>query len=236
MTSLQKFYVRATRDSLNRYPNWPINQVIGLGQVGYYSGRNAEFRWYTSLSKLGLNVATIGPESLADELHTSEEGVDLDFAGDAGQAVKANFTFQRKRSIATQGYKMDHSRLDLADLLTQLRAAIKAKKVQWDFDWLILTELWRGDAFTTLISGRQKGRLSISATAPTAGPAFNIANPSLGLGISSSSGMAYQGVAEKSPQARIAPYFHVHKLVDHDKKGLVLKRYADDDGWFWWPL
>ena len=29
------------------------------------------------------------------------------------------------------------------------------------------------------------------------------------------------------------PVFHVHKVINHPQKGLILKRYGDDRGWFW---
>jgi hypothetical protein len=44
--------------------------------------------------------------------------------------------------------------------------------------------------------------------------------------------MAYNGVAEQQPGGSIYPFFHVHKVVNNAARGLALKRYGDDGGWF----
>lgn len=235
MNKLGKFYFTEIRDQLGRYPNWPIGRKISLGQIGYLDGRNAEFDWRKTLADLGVNVASATAPSAVDELYSTEDSVRFAFTADSGVGSKAQFSFSRRRSVAIQGFQMHIASLDLGDLLAKLRTVIAANKNAWDWDWLIVTELWVGQAFTTLISGDHQSELSISATLPPPPPGspFNIANPKFGLGVSSSNGMAYKGVAEQQTGSTISPFFNVHKLVDHPKKGLGLKKYADDSGWFW---
>jgi hypothetical protein len=236
MSKLSKFYVREVRDRLGRYPNWPLGQAISLGRIGYYDGRNAEFDWQKSLTDFGLAVAPAnGAAAPVEELYSSEDSVRLSFVADGGTGSKAQFTFTRKRSLAFQGYQMSITELDLGDLLSKLRTLVAGNPNAWDSEYVIITTLWVGQSFTTLISGERKSDIAISASAPPPPPGspFNIANPSFGLGVSSSNGMSYKVVAEQRPGSQVFPFFHVHKLVNHDQKGLVLKRYGDDSGWFW---
>jgi hypothetical protein len=235
MNKLGKYYFREMRDQLGYYPNWPVSRRIGLGQIGYWDGRNAEFDWRTSLSNLNVSVGTLTSPSPVEECYTSKNNVQLSFKIESSGAATAHFNFTRRMSLACQGYQMNISSLDLGDLLLKLRDTVGRNKALWDWDWLIVTELWTGKAFTTLISGDGASEVAISASSPPPPPGspFNVANPSFGLGVSRSKGMAYKVVAEQRPGSEISPFFHVHKLVDHPQKGLGLKKYAVDYGWFW---
>jgi len=218
MGKINEIYIRDTRDQLGRYPNWPINQEISLGKIGYYVGRKATFVWETDLSKLGITIANSSAQQLMSELYTSENSVSISFDVDSSTGFsKAVFDFSKKRSVATQGHDVGYQVLDLDNLKTQLLNKI-SKGLVWDYNWVIITEVWIASGFTTLISNSSGSHSEISASTRISNTAFNVADFNLGLKVTQSRKMGYQGVAEKNVQ----PYFQIHRLTKDNK----LKRYG----------
>ena len=152
MGKINEIYVRDTRDQLGRYPNWPVNQPIALGKIGYYIGRKAIFEWVTDLNTLGIPITIPNQQQLMSELYTSEDAVSISFEVDSVTGYsKALFDFSKKRSIATQGYDVGYQSLNIQDLKLSILDKIDNGLV-WDFDWVIITEIWTANGFTTLIS------------------------------------------------------------------------------------
>ena len=224
MGKIDEIYVRDTRDQLGRYPNWPINQKIALGKVGYYHGRKARFSWETDLDALGIPTSNPNTQQLMSELYFSEDSVSFGFEADAAAGMsKANFDFFRKRSVATQGYEVGYQILDIKSLKSQILNRI-SEGLSWDYDWVIITEVWTASGFTTLISNSTESHTEISANSLVTGGAFNVADFNLGLKVTKSSRMGYQGVAEKNVQ----PYFQIHRLT----KDKTFKLYGQNT-YFW---
>lgn len=224
MSRYYEIYVRNTRDELGRYPNWPINQKITLGKVGYYRGRTAVFDWETHLDDLGIEYKTTPAQQFMSELYTSQGAVSVKFNTDDGHGnSKASFDFKRKRSVATQGFEMGYLTLDISKLKDAILEKMK-NGLRWDYDWVIISELWAANGFTTLISNSSESSSEISTNLKIADPAFNVADPSLSLQITKSTKMSYQGIAEREVQ----PYFTIHRLTRDHK----IKRYASGLG-FW---
>ena len=210
MGSIQKIYVRSTRDDLGRYPTWPIGQRVQLGQVGHYQGRSTNFVWETNLSRLGLQVPELGPESLSeDEMYLSQDSVSYEFSAEAGEKLaKVNFDFKKRSSIVSQGYQMGQRRLDLVELKQQLVRGIQEGRLNWRYHWVIVTEVWLAKGFTTLISGSKASISELSARAEAPGASFNIADIGLGVKLTAARSMAYRNVAVEDTQ----PYFQIHRL------------------------
>lgn len=219
MKNLNKIYFRSTKNILDRYPNWPIIRNIDLGLIGFYHGRNADFQWVTSLEELGISFKTRSSESSMNELYTSMDSVSVKFeASEKMSSSKAKFKFGKKNKIALQGHKMFHQQIEISDLNKSLIEKIN-EGLKWNYKWIILSEIWVADGFTTLISGSQNGICEISTLKNTdKGDVFNIANVTLGLNLSNFSNMAYQGVAEQN----VKPYLQILKLTSDNH----LKRYG----------
>ena len=229
MGKIQEIYVRETRDELGRYPNWPIQRPIQLGSVGIYDGRLAEFDWVTSLATLGITVPPTRSQSLIDEMYTTLGAVNVKFeAATAGN--KAGFNFAKAMAVATQGYKTAYAFYELGPLQQAIVSAIVGEKVEWNLDWVVVTELWKSDAFTTLISGAKGSSAEISTTQPVPSGVFNVADINVGVKLSRSDAMGYHGVAEKA----VSPFFQIHRLI-HDRKNnrYYLKRYGRNTFSFW---
>lgn len=215
MGTIDKIYVRNSRDELGRFPNWPLNKNVSLGSIGYYHGRQAKFEWTTTLADLNISATSVAPQAMMSELFTSKNAVSTEFhSATAKNPSHARFTFIKSSSVVTQGFEMGHQQLPVERLKKEIIDKIRRKEIEWDYDWVIITELWLASGFTTLISSSNKGSSVISAN-NSQGQIFNIADFNLGLQVTKSKFMAYQGVAERN----VRPYFQVHRLTrDHKFK------------------
>lgn len=230
MATINEVYSREMRDSMGRYPNWPLNKTISLGNIGTYHGRSANFEWRTSLKELGIIIPEPAAQAtFMDELFCSNKGVNIDFRHRQQDNLSlASFKFKKNRSIATQGHQTAIHQLPIGELELLLRRAIH-DGLKWDKDWLIITELWSASGFSMLMSGSDASLLEISAQSQTPLKSFNIADTELGLQVHRSRAMGYQGIAK----AGIKPFFQVHKLVYNPKiDRYYLKLYGNDSG-FW---
>ncbi|WP_259068721.1 hypothetical protein HDF24_07400 [Mucilaginibacter sp. X4EP1] len=224
MSKIDRIYVKNSRDELGRYPNWPVNQNISLGNIGYYHGRTAKFEWTTTLHDIGITITTVAPQAIMSELFTSSDSVSSEFhSASAKQPSHAKFTFTKSNSVVTQGFEMGHQQLPIDRLKHEILDGISKKTITWDYDWVIITELWVANGFTTLISGSSSSSSVISAN-NNGEKMFNIANFNLGLQVTRSKFMAYQGVAEHA----VRPYFQIHRLTKDGK----FKRYGAKS-YFW---
>lgn len=212
MSKIDKIYVRRTRDELGRYPNWPLNQGIALGSIGHFHGRKAKFEWRTSLKELGIDISEVAPQAFMSELYTSHDSVSSEFHAASGDnPSKAEFNFAKTSSVASQGFEMGHQQLPIDRLKNEIIKSIN-KGVEWDYTWVVITELWLASGFTTLISSSKNSSSVIAANKVSDTKVFNIADINLGLQVTRSKFMAYQGVAEQN----VRPYFQIHRLTkDH---------------------
>ena len=197
---------------------------LELGKVGTYHGRRADFSWHTSLQDLGIKISPSSGSSLKAELYTTGRTVRVQFnCGPEIVPATAEFSFDKKLAIATQGYRTTYKELSLHSLKRLLLPKIKREEIEWDFRWVILTELWESEAFTTLIAGSQGSEARISADRSIEGAAFNVANLEIGVKLSGSSRMTYQGVADQD----VTPFFQIHKVAYHKPTDdLYFKRYG----------
>jgi hypothetical protein len=223
MAKIEEMYVRKTRDELGRYPTWPVQREISLGMIGFLNGRKATFDWKTSLGNLGINIEPLSSSALKSDLYTSLNSVEFSFNVSSANIATAAFSFSKKFSVAIQGYNVSFQTIPIGDLENELNANIKNGSIAWDSNWVILTEIWITQAFTTLISSKGEGFVEISTNKPVSIPSFNIADVSLELSISKSKSMGYLGIAE----AGVKPFFQIHKLIyDKKRKQYLLKRYG----------
>lgn len=221
MGNYRERYIRETRDEYGYYPNWPVCSPLELGQVGYFNGRRAEFHWHTSLKRLGVPFAAqLGFPGFTD-LRADQGNVQFEFGFDGAPGVaRALFTFHRKMAYATQGHGIQISRLDTNAVSNELISRINAGTLKWDPNWVVTTEIAEGDSFTTLISGKSGGQISLSASPTGSSPEFNIADVNASVAVRSAKWMSYKGIAEK----RAIPFFQICNLVYRDARPVYLRR------------
>ncbi|MEM9921156.1 MAG: hypothetical protein AAF990_23845 [Bacteroidota bacterium] len=212
MASNEKIYVRNIRKDLGIFPNWPTYRQIGLGEVGYYNGRKAQFDWRTSLNDLKINFERNEVGGAASDMYTSRGSVQHSFNANLSDGSSANFKFSKKNLVATQGYDVSHQTIKIDQLENELRSKIANKEIEWNYDWVILSQIWHTVGFTLLISRSNDASIEIVAGNNFMGDVFNIADVNLGLEHRASKNMSHQVVAKRNPN----PFFQIHRFT---KKG-----------------
>lgn len=210
MATYRKRLFVEIRNGLGWFPNWPLQQNLQLGMIGYYDGWEKNFEWRTSLSQLGISVQPAGTQGVLDEMYATEAAVSTKFEIEqSSNKPVASFAFSKRHSVVAQCHDSGHTSLPINQLQKLLIDKVTSGEIQWDKNWVILTELFRAKGFSTLISGSSKSSSSLSVGIPRTNPVFNIADPTLKIGVRSSEFMAYQAVCNQNT----TPYFYVHKLT-----------------------
>ena len=222
MAKVPKQYMREIRKKLGRFPIWPLVDHVPLGSIGFFNGRMAVFSWKKSLPDLGINLPATAEGQQISELYMSANAVEYRFGLGAANIGEAKFGFRRVGAVATQCYQLTLSSLPLGLLETELLNRINAGAITWNKRWVVATGVFAAASFTALISGGRRSQAELTTQLPVTGMGFNIADPTLNIGIVAGARMAYQAVAE----AGLEPYIQVHKLAFPRTGDPYLKSYG----------
>jgi len=200
--------IREVRDQLDRFLNFPLNQKISLGDYGTYDGKNCRFEWLGNVAEFGVQPKSVGMQHEIAETYATSGKVDiqgkLNFAGDR---PCVDVSFKRASALAFRGCKIGFDQVQLVNAGKALTKAIE-DGLEWNRDWVVITQLWQADGFTHLVSGSNGSCVQIEARANSAPELFNYADPSLGLEVTSEKSMSYCAVGLSD----VLPYFAIHKL------------------------
>jgi hypothetical protein len=219
---IQRRLFEEIRDQLGWFPVWPVGANVQLGKVGFFHSRRKEFEWITSLEDLSINIQPVDSPRKFDEMYATKSAVSCHFRIELMKRI-ADFSFCRSNSLAAQGYDMQFLELPIKRLNDLLIQKINNQEIQWNYQWVILTQVFYAKGFSILMSGSSHSSASLSADLPiNGGASFNIADVNLGIEASSYKGLAFQSLCKQGA----SPYFYVHKLLwNHGKPHL--RRYAD---------
>lgn len=221
MSRVPKRYIREIRDNLGRFAVWPLVANVRIGSIGFFNGRKAVFEWRGSLADFGINLQATDGGAQINELYTSRSAVTFRFDLGVRSFGEAKFGFRRAGAVATQCYELTLSTLPLGRLERELLSKINAGEIAWDNHWVVATGIFATTSFTALISGGRRSEAELATQIPVNG-IFNIADPTLGIGIAASAHMQYQAVAA----AGLEPYIQVHKLAFPRNRDPYLKLYG----------
>lgn len=222
MTTIPERYFNEIRNSLGYFPTWPIGAAQRLGQVGYFNGREKTFNWVADLKDFGIALDPTGGQRTFDEMYSTDSAVSVTYdLGTSGNPAAAHFEFTKGGSLATQGYLMELHSLPINGLANMLVNRILTGKINWDFNYVILTELFYAKSFSALISGRSGGSISLSAQNPGGMATFNIADVTASITTKAITNMAYHVICRTGT----TPYFFIHKVVRNGGRP-QLRRYA----------
>jgi hypothetical protein len=207
---MQESFFRKLRDEFDRFPNTDFDDSIVLGQVGIYSGKRCTFEWRTDLATLGVSApAYTGSATppIVDSAYSSSQGSTSSFSVDATSLGMASFAMPKAQSLATQALAMKSERYDIGKLEIAMQNAVNAG-LNWNRDWVIVTQVFPADAFTLLYSRSAGCEVDIKTGVPIQSPVFNIADAKLQLAISRTKGAVWSVLAK----TKVTPFFRVHKL------------------------
>lgn len=228
MGKIDKLYVREIRNNLGRFPVWPPYRKVTLGAVGFYNGRRATFEWKHNLTDFGISLPPVDVEPKSGELYTSEGAVAYAFSTTATKIGEATFNFSRNAAVAVRSQSLQIHSLPTGKLEKAIAQAI-ALGLQWNRKWVIVTELYHATSFTALISSSKKSSAKLVTAIPITTTTFDIADPKLGISLTSSNKLHYQAIAETA----VDPFFNVDTLVFPENGQPILKKYGEPRGWGW---
>jgi len=208
MARYNKKYIRMIRTDLGRFPVWPLQQKVALGDVLMFHGRKSLYSWHGNLTQWGISVTPTGAQTLLNEYYETEHNVSMKL-GPGVDCVVADFKFMKKSAVVAQSFEQVYSVLPIEALKAAINQRFSPADKQWNTDWLIVTELWQAEAYTTLISGGNGGEAIIKSGGLIPLESFNIANPRLNLSVSSKKNMNYIALAEQA----VCPFFRTHRLI-----------------------
>lgn len=198
------------RNDLGRFPIWPLQHPVALGDLMIFHSRHGRYSLHGNLRDFGIFVTPSGAQTVMDEYYETDNHVQVRIGPTSGSGhMSAMFRFSKNSGLVTQCFEQSYSRLPLDALARAINEQFNPAQDDWNSDWMIVTELWDAKGFTTLLSGAGGAETCIQTGIPVMPEAFNIADPSLQLGISRKSNMNYIAIAE----AGINPFFRTHKLT-----------------------
>jgi hypothetical protein len=103
-----------------------------------------------------------------------------------------------------------------------LTERINRGQLEWNYRWIILTEVFNATGYSALMAGSNKSSMSLAANVEAGTSSFNIANINLGIEAESHENMAFQTLCRHGA----SPYFYVHKLIRNGDRP-YLRRYAN---------
>lgn len=209
-SSIQESFFRTLRDEFDRFPNTDFDTSVELGQVGVYNGKRCTFEWRTDLKTLGVQAAAYeggATPPIIDSAYCSAAGAKSNFAVDASNLGVASFAIPKNRSLVTQALSMKSQRYDIGKLEFALQQAVDAG-LNWNRDWVIVTQVFPAEAFTLLFSRSSGCEAEIRTGVPIEAPSFHIADPRLNLGFTRTRGALWSLLAKSN----VTPFFRVHKL------------------------
>jgi hypothetical protein len=212
---------REVRDELDRFLNFPLNQQLSLGDFGLYDSKHCRFEWEGNLADLGVTCGSAGFQNEIDETYATAGVVSIQGRLALGGRPAAEINFRRTSALAFKGHKLGFDQAQLVALGKSLNSAIQGGQ-PWDRSRVIVTQIWRAEGFTHLVSGKRGSAVHIEASAKGAVPGFNFADPGLGLDVTTQRTMSYCAVG----QTEIKPYFGVHKLRENSRGQWGLYRYG----------
>lgn len=222
MAKIRKRLFKEIRDELGYFPTWPVGDALTLGKIGVYKGKDYEIEWIDTLDNLGFQISASGAQKqLFDEKYATSSAVTFDFRSESS-VINAEIVFHKKSSIAAQGFGMAIKKLSVSDLNTKVVPEITSGAIEWKSDYVVLSELFEADGFSTFVGGAEGSKVVLSATSAATSGSFNIADINAGIGLTKSEKMAYEALCKTNA----TPYFYIHKLINNKGKP-YFRRYAD---------
>lgn len=219
MTRYNKTYIRRVRAELDRFPSFPLQLEVELGDLFKYHGRYGRYEKHGNLSELGIHITPTGAQTLINETHESASGMTTNLKTDLG-FVAADFQFGRKSGLVTGSFDQAKQSLPIQALNKALNALVQEKPDIWK-GWLIVTELWTATGFTVLMAGNGGAQVVVKTGIEIPEEAFHIADPKLKLGLSLKKNMHYTALAKEG----IHPFFQLSSFVKN-RGGRELRVYA----------
>jgi hypothetical protein len=198
MSSPVKLYHEEMHRQVGYFATWLPNSAMALGDIGVLEA--GRFRRVASLKELGLKIPEVR-EGAANNMSYSASAKRS--AGASAKASSRPLAAKAKISIQFTGQggfvfeAVGIRHLEIADRLALANNMLQAFKAgRWQKDWVLVEGVYRASSATIIVSEDSSAQIELTAKAKVALDTLPLADPKLGLSVSSQSGKLFHVVAK----------------------------------------
>jgi hypothetical protein len=203
MASPVKLYQQEMHKNLGFFATWLPSTAVAIGDIGVLDG--GRFRRVASLKELGIGQPDVREGTAENVSYSASAKRSDNIAAGAGTAVplasgELSITFTSEGGYVFEAIKMTQT--EIAEPLTLSSNLLKAfEDGRWKKEWLLIDALYRAESATILVSEDTSSEIVLKASAAALPSGIlPLADPKLGLGISSSRGTIVHIVAANNLQ------------------------------------
>jgi hypothetical protein len=197
MASPVQLYQQEMHNNLGFFATWLPSATIQIGDIGVFdSGR---FRRVASLNELGIAQPELRegtPEDVSYSAAVNRKvGVDASAGISALGKGELSLAFTREGGYVFEAIAL--TQVEIADRLSMSASVLQAfSDGRWQKDWMLVDALYRAKSATILVSQDASSHIVLKANGPMLPTGIiPLADPKLGLSISSTSGRIVHVIA-----------------------------------------
>lgn len=211
MASPVRLYQEEMHENLGFFPTWFPGDFMEIGDLGILDA--GRFRKMSSLKELGIPFTTTSWASKQDVQYTSTKGTTI--KPSAGASVpgiaKAEITINFSRAGAFVFHATGLTPHQIENRSAVAEAIVAAyRRNKWDKKWLLVESLHRAQLATIIVSQDSESGIVLVANVNAPLVAISLADPQIGLSVSSVSGKIVHLVSARD----IHPLYSCLRLRD----------------------
>jgi hypothetical protein len=190
MASPVRLYHRELHKNLGYFATWLPATIVELGDVGVWDG--GRFRKVGSLKELGMPHSEIREGTPEDVSYSASakraDGIDIS-AGIPKPLGKGELAIQFTSEGGFVFEAIGLRNVEIADRLAMADGMLKAyREGRWQKDWMVVEALFAAQSATIIVSEDNASEVVLKAKAKVPSGVLPLADPKLGLTVTSSKG------------------------------------------------
>lgn len=196
MPSPVKLYQQEMHGNLSYFPTWLPGDAIKLGDIGVFEA--GRFRKLASLQDLRIPCAAgiTGKPQTLNYSSTATTKVNTSAGVSAPGVAKAEIAIEFARQGAFIFQALGVQSLDLASRAATAAGILRAfEQKTWNKEWLVVDSVYEAESATIIVSEDESAGIVLTGSSAVPLGSIPLANPKLGLTVSSTSGKIVHVIA-----------------------------------------
>jgi len=212
MASPVKLYQQEMHNNVGFFATWLPSSILDLGDIGTLEA--GRFRRVGSLSELGVPAAGVregAPENMSYSAWAKRKAGASAGASATVPIAKAELSIEFTRQ---GGYVFEAAAIrnvEIADRMALANAILGLyQEGRWKKEWLLVDAVYKADSATIIVSEDAASEIVLNASGKIPIGSLPLADPKVGLSVSSASGKIVHVVA----QSGLSPLYSCLKVQD----------------------
>jgi len=189
MSSPVKLYHQEMHKNVGYFATWLPTSPIELGDIGVLE--EGRFRRVASLKELGIQLGAIREGTPENMSYSASAKIGGNVSTAAGTplpaAAELAIQFMSRGGFVFESLGMQN--VEIADRMALAESVLKSyEKGHWQKNWLLVEALYRAESATIIVSEESASEIVLKATSSMPLGSIPLADPKLGLTVSSSHG------------------------------------------------